>query len=252
MEVLQIKGVCKNFGGLQILTDLALNVGAGERVAVIGPNGAGKTTLLNIITGELSCSAGQLYLLGQEITRMPTHRRIQLGMGRSFQITRLLSELTVVENILLALYGIRSSRYHPFRRYYADSELMTKAQKLLETTDLWGAKDKPVKDISYGEQRKLEIVLSLASESKLLLLDEPTAGLSIAEVPIFVNTIKALARDTTVLFTSHDMDVVFALASRVIVLYFGQMIAEGTPEQIRCDPKVSEIYLGTATRKESA
>lgn len=252
MEILKIQGVYKSFGGLQILADLALSLEEGEHVAVIGPNGAGKTTLLNMITGELSCRTGHIYMLGREITTMPTHQRANLGIGRSFQITRLLSDLTVLQNTLLGLYGIRPSRYRMFRQYYADGELMTKAQKLLETIDLWEAKDKPAKDISYGEQRKLEIVLSLASESKLLLLDEPTAGLSIAEVPVFVRTIKTLARDTTVLFTSHDMDVVFALASRVIVLYFGQIIAQGTPEQIRCDPKVSEIYLGTAKQKEDA
>jgi branched-chain amino acid transport system ATP-binding protein len=244
MEALRLARISKNFGGIQVLIDLSLSVKAGESVAIIGPNGAGKTTLFNVITGELSATAGNIEIFGQDITRLPTHRRIHLGVGRSFQITHLLSDLTALENVLLALHGIKPSRYQMFRAYTAYGELMTKAQGLLESIDLWEKRDDPVRAISYGEQRKIEIALGLALEPKLLLLDEPSAGLAIAEVPSFINTVKALVGSTTLLFSAHDMDVVFSLAHRVVVLYFGQIIAQGTPEEIQADPKVREIYLG--------
>jgi branched-chain amino acid transport system ATP-binding protein len=244
MEALKLDKVYKSYGGLKILNDLSLIIGQGEYVGVIGPNGAGKTTLLNVITGALSCNSGQIFIFGHNVTNLPTYERVHLGLGRSFQVTSLLSDLSVLQNILLALHGMKPSRYQMLRAYDAHSELLTKAHDLLQSINLWEKKDEPAKSISYGEQRKLEIVLSLASESRLLLLDEPTAGLSIAEVPVFVNTIKTLATGTTVLFTSHDMDVVFALAHRVVVLYYGQIIAKGTPEEIRGNLKVREIYLG--------
>jgi len=244
MEALKLDRVSKNFGGLQVLREVSLTVEAGEYVAVIGPNGAGKTTLFNIITGELSATAGRVHIFGQEITTMPTHCRVHLGLGRSFQITHLLAGLTVLDNMLLALHGTNPSRYQMFRPSTAYDELLAKAQKLLEPADLWGRRDAPVMAISYGEQRKMEIALSLASEPKLLLLDEPTAGLAIADIPSFISTIKTLATGNTLLFAAHDMDVVFGLADRVVVLYFGQIIAQGTPEEIQADPKVKEIYLG--------
>lgn len=252
MEVLRLNGLCKNYGGVQILLDLYLSVEQGEYVAVIGPNGAGKTTLLNIITGALSASTGRVFMFGHDVTTMPTYKRVHLGMGRSFQITRLLGKLTVLQNMLLGLHGIAPSRYQMLRPAIGYSELMAKCQELLESIDLWDKRNEPAQAISYGQQRKLEIALSLASKSKLLLLDEPTAGLSIAEIPLFVETIRALAKGTTVLFTSHDMDVVFALASRVIVLYYGQIIAQGTPEEIRCNSKVTEIYLGINQERVNA
>jgi branched-chain amino acid transport system ATP-binding protein len=241
---LNIKELSKTFGGLQVLMGLSLDVKAGERVAVIGPNGAGKTTLFNIISGELSATAGRVYVFGHDITNVPTHHRIHLGLGRSFQINHLFFNLTVMRNVLLALNGIRRSRYHMFRPIATCDEILVEAQDLLKSLSLWENRNDLVRSISYGDQRKMEIALSMASEPKLLLLDEPSAGLDMAEVPSFINTMKALATGTTLLFSAHDMDVVFDLADRVVVLYYGQIVAQGTCEEIQADPKVREIYLG--------
>jgi branched-chain amino acid transport system ATP-binding protein len=245
MESLRIDRLSKNFGGLHVLNDLSLTVETGEYVAIIGPNGAGKTTLLNVITGELSANTGKLYLFGKDVTAMPAHRRVQAGLGRSFQITRLFYTVTVLDNILLALQASQPSRYQMFRQAASYSELVAEAERLLKTIDLLHKKDEQAASVSYGEQRKLEVTLALASKPKLLLMDEPTAGLAPAEIDDFINMVKTLATDTTLIFSAHDMDVVFDLADRVIVLYFGQIIAEGTPEQIQGNRKVREIYLGT-------
>ncbi|MFH1775313.1 MAG: ABC transporter ATP-binding protein [Chloroflexota bacterium] len=244
MEAVRIEGLSKNFGALEVLKDLSLSVESGEYVAIIGPNGAGKTTLLNVITGELEASAGRVYIFGQDITATPVHRHASIGLARSFQISRLFHNLTVLDNITLALHGIKPSRYHMFLPVSAYCDCLDKAQELLKSIDLWEKRDEPAKTISYGEQRKMEFMLSLCSEPKVLLLDEPTAGLSIAEVPEFVDTIKNLARGTTLIFVAHDMDVVFSLAHRIVVLYLGKFIADGTSQEIKANPLVKEIYLG--------
>ncbi len=245
MEALRTEGLSKNFGGLHVLSDLSLAVEVGERVAIIGPNGAGKTTLFNVLSGELPVSGGKISLFGQDITHMPTYHRAHIGLSRSFQKIRLPFHLTVLDNILLALHGMRRSRYQMFRSTYAYDEMLAKAQKRLELIDLWDKRDNRAHEISYGEQRKLAIALSLALEPKLLLLDEPSAGLDIPEIPAFIKEIKALTKDTTTIFAAHDMDLVFDLADRVLVLYYGRIIVQGTPEEIQADATVKEIYLGT-------
>ena len=244
MEALRVEKLSKNFGGLHVLSDLYLGVEVGERVAIIGPNGAGKTTLLNVLSGELPASGGETYLFGQEITGMPTYRRAHMGLSRSFQITHLASYLTVLDNILLALHGVKPSRYQMFRPTAAYEQILAKAQQQLELIDLWEKRDNMAQTISYGEQRKLAIALTLALEPKILLLDEPSAGLDIAEIPAFINTVKSLTEDTTTILCAHDMDVVFDLADRVVVLYFGRIVAQGTFEEIQADQTVKEIYLG--------
>ena len=243
-EALKIEGLSNSFGALRVLKDVNLIVNANERLAVIGPNGAGKTTLINIITGELTASTGRIYVFGEEVTNMPVHRRVHIGLAHSFQITRVFARLTVLENVLLALQGTRPSRYQMFRPSTAYEDLMAEAQKLLKTLNLWEKSGKQVHTISYGEKRRLEIALSLALRPKILLLDEPSAGLDTHEIPEFVNMIKALSKDVTVIFSAHDMEVVFGLASRVAVLYYGQFIANGTCDEIRVNPAVREIYLG--------
>lgn len=252
MEALKVEGLTKKFGGLMVFHDLSFSIDRGERLAVIGPNGSGKTTLFNVITGHLSPEAGRIYLGGHEVTGMPPYRRIDIGMARSFQVTRLFINLTVLDNILLALHGVRPSRFQMFRQSTAYDIVMAKAQKLMESVDLWEKRGQPVHNLSYGEQRRLEVVLSLASEPKLLLLDEPTAGLAIDEISPFIEMMQSLTKDTTIFFTAHDMDVVFGLADRIIVIYLRQIIAQGTPEEIQNNPKVREIYLGLEEDTEHA
>jgi branched-chain amino acid transport system ATP-binding protein len=244
MNVLQIDNLSKSFGGLQVLRGINVSVARGERVALIGPNGAGKTTLLSILAGVQRPSSGRLQMFGRDVTDLPADRRTHLGLGCSFQINRLFFGLTVLDNTMLALHGVQPARYRIAGRPRSYAATERAAHALLEPIDLWRRRAEPVAALAYGEQRKLEIVLGLASRPQLLLLDEPTAGLALAEVPAFVESIRGLAADTTVLFTSHDMDVVFGLAVRLVVLSFGEIIADGGPEQIRSDPKVQAIYLG--------
>jgi len=245
MEALRVEGLSKDFGGVRALRGVSFSVEAGEHLAIIGPNGAGKTTLFNLLSGQLPPTAGSVYLFGQEITNMPAHRCAHLGIARSFQLTTLFLNLTVLENILLALQGTRPSRFQMFRSATAYEHLYTKAQELLDSMDLWGKKDDPVHAISYGEQRKLEIALSLASEPKLLLLDEPSSGLTTAESADITSMIRNLGTDITAILVAHDMDLVFGVAERIIVLHYGEIIAEGTGEKISTDPRVKEIYIGS-------
>lgn len=252
MEALRVEHLSKNFGGVQALQDVSFSVESGEKLAIIGPNGAGKTTLFNVLNGQLSATAGRVYLFGQEITTMATHRRAHLGQARSFQLTSLFPNLTILDNTLLALQGIKPSRFQMFRPIIAYKHLFVRAEELLGSMALWGKRDEPVQAISYGEQRKMEIALSLASEPKLLLLDEPSTGLTAAESADVINMLRNLGLGITVLVVAHDMDLVFGLAGRIIVLHYGQIIAEGTPEEIQAHPRVKEIYIGIEEGTEDA
>jgi branched-chain amino acid transport system ATP-binding protein len=244
MEVLRVEGLSKRFGGVYSLEDVSFSVSGGERLAIIGPNGAGKTTLFNALAGQLSATRGRVYLFGQEITNIAPNRRARLGMARSFQISNLFFNLTVLDNTLLAIQGRRARSFQMFRSIETYGDMFAKAKKLLSTTDLWEKKDILVRNMSHGEQRNLEIVLSLASEPKVLLLDEPTAGLTEAESANIFKLVSGLGSDTTVLFVAHDMDLVLNVADRIIVLHYGHTIAEGTPEEIQTNPKVKEVYMG--------
>jgi branched-chain amino acid transport system ATP-binding protein len=243
-NALELIDISKNFGGLRVLSDLNFSVRAGERVAIIGPNGAGKTTLLSTISGVHRPTAGQVKLYGRDVTALPPNRRLKMGLGCGFQLNRLFYSLSVQDNVYLALLGARPWLDKTFRPVTVQRGVRNDAQHLLETMDLWARRHEPVGAISYGEQRSLEIVFGLASRPKLLVLDEPTAGLSLANIGPFMETINDLAQDTAILFTSHDMEVVFGLAQRLIVLYFGEIVAQGTPEEIQQNPRVREIYLG--------
>jgi branched-chain amino acid transport system ATP-binding protein len=244
MEVLRVEGLSKRFGGVYSLEDVSFSVSGGERLAIIGPNGAGKTTLFNVLAGQLSATRGRVYLFGQEITNIAPNRRARLGMARSFQISNLFFNLTVLDNTLLAIQGRRARSFQMFRSIETYGDMFAKAKKLLSTTDLWEKRDDLVRNMSHGEQRNLEIVLSLASEPKVLLLDEPTAGLTEAESANIIKVVSGLGSDTTVLFVAHDMDLVLNVADRIIVLHYGHTIAEGTPEGIQANPKVKEVYMG--------
>ena len=244
MEALKVEGVTKSFGGVQALQDISFSVEQGERLAIIGPNGAGKTTLFNVINGQFPASAGRIFFFGQEITSMPTHDRASLGLARTFQLTSLFLNLTVLDNIMLALHGTRPSRFQMFRSVHSYQPVLDRADELLGILELREMKDLPVKSLSYGEQRKMEIALSLASDPKMLLLDEPGNGLTTAESTVLIKMIRNFASDLTLLIVAHDMDLVFSVADRIIVLHYGRMIAEGDREAIQADPNVKEIYLG--------
>jgi branched-chain amino acid transport system ATP-binding protein len=244
MDALAIKGLSKNFGAVEVLKELSLNVAQGEHVAVIGPNGAGKSTLLNIISGDLRPDAGHVCLLGRDVTRLSPYRRVHHCMARSYQLTRVFPSRTVLQNTLLALQGKRRSRFQMARSALSYQDLLAKAEHLLTLLGLWEKRDQLASQVSYGDRRKMEIALSLALEPRILLLDEPSAGLDLGEIHDFIALVRNLSKDITVLFAAHDMDVVFGLADRVVVLYYGQFIADGTPEAIKTDPKVRAIYLG--------
>ena len=244
-EALRVEGLSKYFGGVHAVRDVSFTVEAGERLAIIGPNGAGKTTLFNMLNGQLRTDAGRIYFSGRDITHLSTHRRAHLGLARSFQLTTLFLYLTVLDNVLLALQGTRLSRFQVFRPITAYESLYAEAQELLGSMDLWEKRDTPVHAISYGEQRKLEITLSLASKPKLLLLDEPSSGLTTGEGADISSRIRSLGTDITIILVAHDMDLVFGVAERIIVLHYGEIIAEGTCDEISRDVRVREIYMGS-------
>ncbi|OGO19003.1 MAG: hypothetical protein A2144_12605 [Chloroflexi bacterium RBG_16_50_9] len=244
MEALRVEGVSRHFGGVHAVQNISFQVIAGEHLAIIGPNGAGKTTLFNLLGGQLSPTAGHVYFYGQDITHVPAHQRAHLGIARSFQVTALFPNLTVLENTLLAAQGNQPSRFQMFRSNKAYQDFFIKAQNFLAPMGLWEKKDEPVQAISYGEQRKLEMALSLVSEPKLLLLDEPSTGLTAAESADITSRLRNLARGITVILVAHEMDLVFGVAERIIVLHHGEIITEGTCQQISTNPKVKEIYMG--------
>jgi len=244
MEALRVEGLSKKFGGVQAVNGVSFSVSIGEKLAVIGPNGAGKTTLFNLLNGQELATAGSIYLFRQDITNMPAYRRAKLGMGRSFQLVSLFPNLSVLHNVLIAIQGTKPTSFQLFRSITAYKHLLTRAQELLEAKALWEKRDDLVQTLSYGEQRRLEIAFSLASDPKLLLLDEPSCGLTATESADIVTTILGLAEDITVIVVAHDMDLVFSLAKRIMVLHYGQIIVDGTPEEVKADSKVKEIYMG--------
>jgi len=248
MEALKIEGLSKNFGGVQAVKNVSFTVQSGERLAIIGPNGAGKTTLFNLLNGQLKPTSGRIYFFKQDITVMPTYSRAALGQARSFQLTRLFHNLTVLKNTLLAIHGTKPSRFHLFQSVTNYKSLLTKARELLITVDLWEKRNTLTKDLSYGERRRLEVSLSLASEPRLLLLDEPSCGLTAAESADIITMITNLGKDITVIIVAHDMDLVFGVAERIIVLHYGEVVADGTVEEIQANPRVREIYMGVEGR----
>ncbi|HEX6322016.1 MAG TPA: ABC transporter ATP-binding protein [Burkholderiales bacterium] len=243
--VLQLRQLGKSFGGLTAVSDVTLEVLPGDRQAVIGPNGAGKTTLFNLITGVLPASAGRILLFGEDVTGWPSHRRTALGMARTFQITSLFPKLSVLDNVLLAIGGLRRTKFVMWRTMSSYAELHAKARRLLEAAGYWDRRGTEVRNLSHGEQRQIEIVLGLASDPKILLLDEPCAGLSSGESREMAEFLKRLDPALAILLIEHDMDVVFDVVDRISVLHFGQVVEQGSAADIRASPKVQEIYLGT-------
>jgi branched-chain amino acid transport system ATP-binding protein len=245
-DMLKIDNVSQAYGGLKVLENISFSVAPGEKVALIGPNGAGKTTALNVITGLLSPLSGRIYLAGQDITKLPVQRRIAMGMGRSFQITSLFAELSILENVLLALLGIQRISYHMFRKITSFGSVNEAANELLDSVDLWEERHLLPSEVSYGQQRRLELTLALASRPKVLLLDEPSAGLSNEESAGLARLLRLPEyEDAAILFVAHDMDLVFGVADRIFVLYYGSIFAEGSAADIQNNTKVREIYFGS-------
>ena len=244
MEALVVENLSKQFGGLSALEGVSFRVDPGERLAIIGPNGAGKTTLFQILSGMIAPSSGKIFAFGKDITKWAAHRRAALGIGRTFQITNLFLKLTVLDNLLLAMEASGLARYNLLRPVSSYKHLHLQAENILKQWGMWDRRDVPVRSLSYGEQRQLEITLTLSQNRSLLLLDEPTCGLSPEEARGFVSIIRSFPRDCTVLLIDHDMDVTFEIAEKVLVLHFGRVLAFGSPEEVKGNPQVQEIYMG--------
>jgi len=243
--VLELRGLSKSFGGLDAVRGVDLKIFPGDRKAIIGPNGAGKTTLFNLITGVFPVTAGQVLLFGEDVTGWPSHRRTALGMARTFQITSLFPKLTVLDNVLLAIAGLRKTKFVMWRPLASYGDLYEKARQLLQQVGYWERRDVEVRNLSHGEQRQVEIVLGLASDPKILLLDEPAAGLASGESREMAGFLKRLDPALAILLIEHDMDVVFDVVDHISVLHFGQVVEDGATASIRRSDKVREIYLGT-------
>lgn len=244
-SLLDVQKVSLHFGGLAALKGVSFGLQSGERLALIGPNGAGKTTLFNVLTGQLKPSAGSVFFKGRDITNAKVFARTQMGIARSFQITSLFQYQTVYVNAMIALQGVRRRRYNAWRGLMGDREMRKDAQALLERAQLWDLREAVVSSLAYGQQRKLEIALSLASDPELLLLDEPSCGLTTAESADITAHIKDLGPKITVLMIAHDMDLVFGVAERVMLLHYGQIVCEGSCDEIRSNEMVRDIYMGS-------
>jgi branched-chain amino acid transport system ATP-binding protein len=244
MSAVAVEQLSKSFGGLRAVDGVSLAVQPGERRILIGPNGAGKTTLFHCIAGTLMPSSGRVLLFGEEITSLPENRRTARGMGRTFQISNVLPELTAFENLALAIMGTGSRKWIMHRRLDSFAGIRDKAKAGLATVGLDHRMDHAVKHFSYGERRQLELALALGSDPRVLLLDEPCAGLSPSERQRLSQTVAALPRDITVIMIEHDIDIALALADHVTVLHRGQVILDGTPAAVQSDAQVREVYFG--------
>lgn len=244
MSALAVHGASVRFGGVHAVDGVTLAIAEGERRGLLGPNGAGKTTLFNLIGGQIRASAGEVRLFGEDITGLPARARARRGLSRTFQITRLFPQLTLRENAMLAVQAFHPARLSMHRTVFSYRDLQAQVDELLETWKLADKAHETVRHLSYGDQRQLEIVMALANKPKLLLLDEPTAGLSAAETALVSGLVSGLPRDITVLFIEHDMDVAFEIADRITILNQGRIIADGAPAEIRGNPEIREIYFG--------
>ena len=245
MTALTVTGLEKSFGGLRVTANVDLVVEPGERRLIIGPNGAGKTTLFNLITGELSPDRGSIALFGRNITRTASRRRAHLGMARTYQIITLFPHDTILRNVTLALLGLSPLRWNAFLDLDRQHHLIEQAHQSLGKVGLDHIAERPLAQTSYGERRRVEIAMALAQSPKILLLDEPFAGLSIDERREVKKLLAAIPREVTVVMIEHNMDVALELADRITLLHFGEVIVEGTRAEVVADPRTREVYLGT-------
>jgi branched-chain amino acid transport system ATP-binding protein len=246
MVLLEVRNVVKSFGGLRALEDVSLSVTKGEIRAVIGPNGAGKSTLFNVMTGLLKPDSGDIVFEEEPISGLPPHRIIRKGIGRSFQITNIFPRMSVFENVQVALFSHHGTGNNPFSLARKSTRIGEEVLALLGQVGLAGKYDSSASVLSHGDQKRLEIAISLASRPKLLMLDEPTAGMSRFESRETVALLQRISREQglTLIFTEHDMDIVFAISEKIMVLHQGAVIADGTPAEIRANPEVRKAYLG--------
>jgi branched-chain amino acid transport system ATP-binding protein len=244
--VLRLRGVERDFGGVHAIAGVDLEIADGERRTILGPNGAGKTTLFNLITGDIPVSRGTIELLGSDVTWVPKRLRTKLGLGRTYQISRLFGDLDVADNLYLAALGVGRGHLRPIRRRGRDGELRAIAEQTAERVGLGGRGAAIVSELSHGERRQLEIGMALAGRPRLLLLDEPAAGLSPGERRQLTELILSLDRSMTVVLIEHDMDIALTVADRVTMMHGGAVLVEGTPAEIRANAVVHDLYLGRA------
>jgi branched-chain amino acid transport system ATP-binding protein len=244
VNALELRGLEKSFGGLRVTADVSLSVEPGERRLIIGPNGAGKTTLFNLITGELPADAGSIRLFEHDITRVPSRHRAHLGLARTYQILTLFPAETLLRNVTLSLLGLSRLRWNPFVRLDRQLALLAAARQTLSQVGLDHLAERPLAQTAYGERRRVEIAMALAQNPKVLLLDEPFAGLSSDERRDVQALLAAISREVTIVMIEHDMDVALDFAERITVLHFGNVEVEGTRSEVVAHPRTREIYLG--------
>ena len=244
MSFLIVENIFKDFSGLEVLFDVNLGIERGEKHAIIGPNGAGKSTLFNIITGKYRPSRGRVILEGEDISNLPPHKVVYKGIARSFQILNLFPSMSVFENIRNAIVSKIKLRFQMGSLLRSNRKVTEETEKILELMELTDRRNVPVLMLSYGEQRQIEIALTLALDPKLIMMDEPTAGLNKKETQKMIDLIRRVTQDKTVILVEHDMSVVFGLADRISVLYYGKVLATGSQEEIRNSKEVKDAYLG--------
>lgn len=247
MTALQTRNLVKRYGGLLVTDHVSLDIRPGELHAVIGPNGAGKTTLINQLSGELAADEGVVLFAGNDISALPVNDRARLGLLRSYQITSIFEDFTVVENTSLAALACRGHAWRFWRPLLSDAQARQAAEEALAATGLAARADVAAAELAYGERRQLELAMALAAKPSFLLLDEPMAGMSVQESAAVTALLKRLKGQYTILLVEHDMDAVFALADRISVLVYGKVIFTGTPDEIRAHPDVRAVYLGEET-----
>ncbi|WP_445504780.1 ABC transporter ATP-binding protein [Microvirga sp. G4-2] len=250
-DLFRVENLSKSFGGLAVSRDISLSMPAGERLALIGPNGAGKTTFVNLVTGQLKPSAGRVVLHGEDVTQVGAVQRVRKGLVRTFQVTRLFSELTPEEHVTLTVLQREGRATRILSRFRGNSTVADEVHDILGTLGLLEVARRKVGEIAYGQQRLLEIAIALALRPKVLLLDEPAAGVPSIDTPRIEQALERLPPSLAVLMIEHDMDLVFRFAKRVVVLAAGEIIFEGLPSDVAADPKVREAYLGNYANARS-
>ena len=248
--VLECVDISKSFASVVVLKSLTFKVMEGDRKAILGPNGAGKTTLFNIICGDLRPFNGKIFLFGNDVTKEPPHTRVQHGFARTFQVTNLFFQNTVIENLFLALHGVSKRKLTAWTPFEHRKDLIEKAEELLDRFSLMRLRDEEVANLSYGDQRMLEIIMGLCAEPKILAMDEPSSGLSSVETQKLAGVLKKLPPELTLLLIEHDMDFVNIVAENVLVLHHGTAIAEGTLEEVKKNPEVQDAYMGGGSDAE--